>query len=63
MLRRVAGGVVTGMNGDVYVGVRYHGSWINHVEEVIVESCCMKGHGAGDWHSKMIAGRREGVIE
>jgi len=53
MLRRVVG-VANGMNGDVYVGVQYHASWINHVEEVnadgnLTVSYCMKRHGgAGD---------------
>ena len=67
MLCRVVG-VANGMNGDVYVGVQIHASWINHVEEVNVDenskvSCCMKRRGgAGDWHGKKIAGRREGGI-
>ena len=53
MLRRVIA-VANRMNGDVfYVGVRYHASWINHVEKVDVDanstvSCCAKGRGAGD---------------
>jgi hypothetical protein len=46
-------GVANEMNGDVYVGVRYHGTWINHVKEVnvdesLTESCCTKRRGAGD---------------
>ena len=52
MLCRVDG-VANGMNGDAYVGVRYHASWINHAEEVDVDenllvSCCMKRRDAGD---------------
>ena len=50
MLRRVVG--VVNANGDVYVGVRCHESWINHVEEVNVDanltvSCYMNGRGVG----------------
>ena len=53
MLRRVIA-AANRMNGDVfYVGVRYHGSWIDHVEKVDVDanltvSCYAKGRGAGD---------------
>ena len=51
-LRRVFG-VANGMNGDVYVGVRYHASLINHVEEVnvyenLAVGCCMERRGAAD---------------
>lgn len=44
-------GVANEMNGDVYVGVRYHASLISHVKEVDVDenltvSCYMKRRGA-----------------
>jgi hypothetical protein len=68
MLLRVVECVANGMNDDVYVGVRCHATWVDHVEEVNVDenssvSCCMKRRGAGDWHGKRIAGRREEGIE
>lgn len=66
MLHRVVG-VATGMNGDVYDCIRCRSSWIDHVGEVdvyenLTEGCCMKRHGVCDWHDKMIAGRREGIV-
>lgn len=53
MLQRVIG-MANGMNGDVfYVGGRYHASWIDHAEKVVVYanstvSRYVKGRGAGD---------------